>query len=164
MKIRLSAPMAFCASICALAVATPATAARVTAEANVARSEGDWGGEIAVGVPLIQDGGFSLTPGAGVFFHNRDHDGYFKDGDQCVRSSNNESVSNGKCDNSGTKFFAKVEAMYRLPASIALGAGARLIGDDLRAYGTVAMPLAPFIDAKANVGDRYLAAGVQARF
>jgi hypothetical protein len=149
---------------CALAVAVPATAATVTAEANVARSEGDWGGELAVGVPIIQDGGFSITPGVGAFFHKRDHDGYDNQDSQCIRTSDGEQVSDGKCDNSGTKLFGKVEAMYKLPMSLSFGLGARFIGDDLRGYGTVAMPLAPFIDVKGNIGDHYVAAGVQAKF
>lgn len=159
MRFRLAA----LASLCAIAAASPA-AAKITAEANVARSEGDWGGELAVGVPVISDGAFSITPSVGAFFHKRDHDNYYNDSSQCFRRSDDEQVSDGKCDNSGTKFFAKAEAMYRLPMAFSVGIGARLIGDDLRAYGTVAMPLAPFIDVKGNIGDHYLAAGVQARF
>jgi hypothetical protein len=157
-------PLAILAGAGVLAVASPAAAKVLTAEANVARSEGDWGGELAVGVPVIEDGGFSITPGVGAFFHKRDHDGFYKDDSQCLRRSDDAQVSDGRCDNSGTKLFAKAEAIYRLPMSFAFGIGARLIGDDLRAYGTVAMPLAPFIDVKGNIGDHYLAAGVQARF
>lgn len=149
---------------CALAASAPATAATVTAEANVARSEGDWGGELAVGVPVIQDGGFSITPAVGAFFHKRDHDGYDSRDSQCIRESDGEQVSGGRCDKSGTKIFGKVEAMYQLPMSLAFGIGGRLIGDDLRAYGTVAMPLAPFVSVKGNIGDHYLAAGLQAKF
>ncbi|HUD30241.1 MAG TPA: hypothetical protein VMQ93_15335 [Novosphingobium sp.] len=160
MKRLLAASM----GVVALAVAVPATAATVTAEANVARSEGDWGGELAVGVPVIQDGGFAITPAVGAFFHKRDHDGYYDDNSQCFRKSDDEQVSDGKCDDSGTKIFGKVEATYKLPMSLAFGVGARFIGDDLRAYGTVAMPLAPFIDVKGNIGDHYLAAGLQAKF
>ncbi len=166
MKFR---PAAFLSAIATLAatgaalVATPA-AAGVTAEANVARSEGDWGGELAVGVPVISDGGFSITPAAGVFFHHRDHPGYFNDDSQCFSRDSGDRVSDGKCDNSGTRFFGKVEAMYRLPMALGFGVGARLIGDDLRAYGTVSMPILPRIDVKGNFGDHYLAAGLQARF
>ncbi|EIZ80954.1 hypothetical protein WSK_0346 [Novosphingobium sp. Rr 2-17] len=162
MRYQLAALVGF-AGLCAVA-ATPAAASTVTAEANVARGEGDWGGELAVGVPLVQDGGFALTPGAGVFFHNRDHDGYDSEGSQCVRRSDGADVSDGKCDGSGTKLFARVEATYRLPTSLAFGVGARYISGDLRAYGTVAMPLAPHFDVKANLGDHYLSAGIQARF
>lgn len=151
------------AAVPVLIAASPA-AAHVVAEANVARSEGDWGGELAVGVPVISDGGFSITPGVGAFFHHRDHPGYDEVSGQCVNTGTGNQVSSGKCDNSGTKIFGKVEATYRLPASFALGIGARFIGGDLRAYGTVAMPLAPHFDIKGNLGDHYLAAGIQARF
>ena len=150
-------------SALATVAATPA-AATITADANVARSEGSWGGELAVGMPVIEDGGFAITPGVGVFFHKRDHDGYFEDDSQCFRRSDGERVGDGHCDDSGTKIFGKVEATYRLPMALAFGVGARFIGNDLRAYGTAAMPLVPFIDGKINIGDNYLAAGVQARF
>jgi len=163
MKYRLAAPLGICMGLCALAAASPA-AAKVVAEADVARAEGDWGGEVSVGVPVISDGGFSITPSVGAFFHKRDHDGFYEDDGQCLRRSDDAEVSGGRCDDSGTKIFAKAEAVYRLPMSFALGVGARLIGDDLRAYGTASMPLAPFIDGKVNIGDHYLAAGVQARF
>ncbi len=160
MNIRLLA----LACICAGAAAIPANAATVTAEANVARSEGNWGGELAVGVPVIQDGGFAITPAVGAFFHKRDYDGYYEDNSQCFRRSDDEQVGDGRCDNSGTKIFGKVEATYTLPMSFTFGLGARLIGNDLRAYGTAAMPLAPFLDGKVNVGDHYVAAGVRAKF
>lgn len=159
MNIRL----AILLGACAMGVAAPAFA-KITAEANAARSEGSWGGELAVGVPVIEDGGFSITPAAGVFFHKRDHDGFYENDSQCFRRADDARVKDSRCDDSGTKFFGKVEATYRLPMALSVGVGARLIGNDLRAYGTAAMPLAPFIDGKVNVGDHYLAAGVQARF
>lgn len=155
--------LAFAAATSAVLLATPA-AAKVAAEAGVARSEGSWGGELSVGMPVIEDGGFSITPSVGAFLHKRDHPDYYHDNSQCFSRATDEQVSGGRCDDSGTKIFGKVEATYRLPASFSLGVGARLIGNDLRAYGTAAMPLAPFIDGKVNVGDHYLAAGVQARF
>ncbi|MCJ2188333.1 hypothetical protein [Novosphingobium beihaiensis] len=159
MKFRLIAGVAL-----PVALAASPAAAQIVGEANVARSEGDWGAEIAAGVPVIEDGGFSITPGAGVFFHHRDHSGYENIDSQCFNENSGDRVSDGKCDNSGTKIFGKVEAAYRLPASLALGVGARFIGGDLRAYGTVAMPVFPNIDLKGNIGDHYLAAGVRARF
>lgn len=148
----------------ALAFAAQPVAAQVVAEANVARTEGDWGGELAAGVPVISDGGFSITPGVGAFFHHRGHPGYDEDGGQCFNKDTGDQVSDGKCDNSGTKIFGKVEATYRLPASLAVGIGARFISGDLRAYGTVAMPVLPHVDVKGNLGDHYIAAGLQARF
>lgn len=147
----------------ALVIASPA-AAQIVAEAGVAHAEGDTGAEISAGVPVIKDGGFALTPGGGVFFHHRDHPGYEETNSQCFSEDTGEQVSDGKCDNSGTKLFGKVEATYSLPMSFTFGVGARFIGGDLRAYGTVAMPLAPRFDAKANFGDHYISAGLQARF
>ena len=145
------------------AAAAPA-AAQVTAGASVARAEGDWGGELSAGVPVIQDGGFKLTPGGGVFFHHRGHPGYENVDSQCFNLTSGDQVSDGKCDNSGTKVFGKVEATYSLPASLTFGAGVRFISGDLRAYGTVSMPVFPRFDVKANLGDHYLAAGIQAHF
>ncbi|TCM19831.1 hypothetical protein EDF56_103476 [Novosphingobium sp. PhB165] len=158
-----SAALAVLAGASALA-ATPAMASVVTAEANLARSEGDWGGELAVGVPVVQDGGFEITPGVGLFFHDRDHPNYYHDNGDCFSKQSGNQVSGGKCDNSGTTIFAKLEATYRLPMSLAVGVGARLTGDNLRPYGTVSMPVFPHLNLKGNVGDHYLAAGLQARF
>lgn len=151
------------AAVPVFVVASPA-AAQVVAEAGVARSEGDWGGELAAGMPVVSDGGFSITPGVGAFFHHRDHPGYDEVDGQCINTGTGDEVSGGKCDNSGTRVFGKVEATYRLPMSLAVGIGARFISGDFRAYGTVAMPLAPRIDIKGNLGDHYVAAGIQARF
>lgn len=156
--------LAVIAGTVATLAAAPAMAGVVTAEADIARSEGDWGGELAVGVPVIEDGGFAVTPGVGLFFHDRDHPGYYRDDGDCFSKQSGNAVSGGKCDDSGTKVFAKVEASYRLPMALALGVGARLSGDDLRPYGTVSMPVFPHIDVKGNVGDHYVAAGLQARF
>lgn len=164
MNIRPLALAGICACTAAVLAGGPASAATVTAEANVARAEGDWGGELAVGVPVIQDGGFAITPAVGAFFHKRDHDGYHEDDSQCFRRSDDKRVGDGRCDSSGTKVFGKVEATYTLPMSFTFGLGARVIGNDLRAYGTAAMPLAPFLNGKVNVGDHYVAAGVQAKF
>jgi hypothetical protein len=161
MKIALAA---FAVLAGATAAASPVMANTVTAEANIARAEGDWGGELAVGVPVVQDGGFSITPAVGLFFHDRDHPAYYHDDGSCFAKSSGNEVSGGKCDDSGTKIFAKVEATYRLPMALAVGVGARLIGDNVRPYGTVSMPLLPRIDVKGNLGDHYVAAGLQARF
>lgn len=159
--------MKFClaavAVLPAIVMAVPASAG-VTAEADVAHAEGDWGGEISAGMPLISDGGFSLTPSVGAFFHHHDHPGYDVVSSQCIDQSSGAQVSDGKCDSSGTKIFGKVEAVYRLPTSLGFGVGARFIGSHLRAYGTVAMPILPHIDVKGNLGDHYVAAGLQARF
>ncbi|MFC3213667.1 hypothetical protein [Novosphingobium panipatense] len=111
-------------SALATVAATPA-AATITADANVARSEGSWGGELAVGMPVIEDGGFAITPGVGVFFHKRDHDGYFEDDSQCFRRSDGERVGDGHCDDrerrSSARWRRPIACRWRLPSVWARG-------------------------------------------
>lgn len=156
-------PLALFALSGAATLATPALA-KVDAEANVARSHGQWGGELGVGMPVIQDGGLSVTPLVGLFVYDRDHPNYYKNDGTCFARSDNDSVGDSHCDGTGTKIYAKVEAMYHLPASVGLGVGARWMGSHVRAYGTVSMPVLPRIEVKGNLGDHYLAAGVTAHF
>lgn len=146
-----------------LGFSAPASA-QVTAEANVAKWQGQWGGELGVGYPILQDGGFKVTPSVGAFIYDRDHPGYYEgDEDVCYRRSDGAAVGESRCDGSGLKAYGRIEASYSLPI-VSLGVGARVMGDSVRAYGTAAMPVMPMIDAKVNVGDGYLAAGLQARF
>lgn len=145
-----------------LVAATPA-AAQVTAEANVAKWQGQWGGEIGVGYPILHDGGFSVTPSVGAFLYDKDHPRFTSDDGVCYRRADDVAVDDKHCDGTGLKAYGRVEAMYSLPM-VSLGVGARYMGDSVRAYGTAAMPVMPRIDAKVNVGDGYLAAGLQARF
>ncbi|MCJ2182635.1 autotransporter outer membrane beta-barrel domain-containing protein [Novosphingobium sp. 1949] len=145
-----------------VALASPA-AAQVTAEANVAKWQGQWGGEVGVGYPILQDGGFSVTPSVGAFVYDRDHPRYAEDGGVCYRRADDVAVKDSHCDGTGLKAYGRIEAMYSLPM-VSLGVGARYMGDSVRAYGTAAMPVMPRIDAKVNVGDGYLSAGLLARF
>ncbi len=132
------------AAALAMAVAAPASA-QIAVEANGARSEGQWGGEFGVGYTILSAGGFSVTPGAGIFIYDDEDDGY----------------DNG----TGTKIYGRLEAAYTLPVSgLSVGAGARLIGDDVRPYATASTPLLPFVRLKGNLGPKYLAAGLAARF
>src|SRR3546814_15849442 len=78
-----------------LAFAPAAHAEGIGAEANYGRADGHWGTEIGAGYAM-DIGGFSLTPGGGV---------YLRDGD--------------------TKPYGRVEASYTLPASATIGAGVR---------------------------------------
>ena len=158
MKIAFAALTA----IAVAATATPATA-QVQAEANVARSEGQWGGELGVGMPVIQDGGISLTPMVGVFVYDHNTDGYYED-NGCYARADDARVSSHHCDSTGTKLYARLEATYKIPALVSLGVGARFMGSQVRPYGTVSMPLAPLFDVKADLGDHYLSAGVRAHF
>ncbi len=142
--------------------AVPASA-QVTAEANVAKWRGQWGGEIGVGYPILQDGGFKFTPAVGAFLYDKDHPRFTSDDGVCYRRADDVAVDDKHCDGTGLKAYARVEATYSLPM-VTLGVGARAMGDSVRAYGTAAMPVLPRVDAKLNVGDGYLAAGLQARF
>ncbi|UZW55215.1 hypothetical protein NUH86_17370 [Sphingobium sp. JS3065] len=114
----------------ALALAPAAHAEGLGAEVDYGRADGHWGTEIGAGYAM-GIGGFSLTPGGGV---------YLRDGD--------------------TKLYGRVEATYTLPLSATIGAGVRFSGENTRPYATLAMPLIPKLRAKANVGPKYYALGL----
>jgi hypothetical protein len=115
-----------------LLAAAPAHAQALVAEGNLARSHGDWGGELGAGLDMTS-GPFTLRPMAGGFFGDR------------------------------TRIYVKGEAMVSV-ATVEVGAGARLISDHLRAYGTASLPLAPMVRLKGNLGDGYGAVGLNLRF
>ncbi|HZV18170.1 MAG TPA: hypothetical protein VFF84_05700 [Sphingobium sp.] len=123
---------AACAAALLLGVGalSPAHAEGLGAEGNYARASGNWGAELGAGYELGM-AGFSLTPGVGLFF---------RDGD--------------------TALYGRIEAAYQLPASLRIGLGLRLSGDDPRPYATVAMPLLPKVAVKGNVGPHYVGAGL----
>ncbi|HWJ70915.1 MAG TPA: hypothetical protein VNS79_12815 [Sphingobium sp.] len=110
--------------------AMPAQAEGLGAEGNYGRANGSWGAELGAGYALGL-AGFSLTPGAGLFF---------RDGD--------------------TSVYGRVELAYQLPASFRIGAGVRFSGDDPRPYATIAMPLLPTVAVKGNLGPKYISAGL----
>lgn len=112
--------------------AVPAHAEGLVAEANAARSHGDWGGELGGGLNF-SSGPFTLRPMAGAFF-----------GDT-------------------TRLYVKGEATVTIPAFVEIGAGARLISDHVRAYGTASVPLGPMLRLKGNLGDGYGAVGLSLR-
>jgi hypothetical protein len=122
--------LALTAATLALALPTLAHAEGLGAEVNYGRADGHWGTEIGAGYAM-GIAGFSLTPGAGV---------YLRDGD--------------------TKLYGRIEAAYTIPLSATIGAGARVSGDDIRPYATLAMPIFPKVRAKANVGPKYYAVGL----
>lgn len=119
------------AAFAILGVSSPALAEGVGVEANYARANGHWGAEFGGGYAMDL-GGFSLTPGAGV---------YVRDG--------------------ATRLYGRVEATYALPGSLAFGAGVRISGDDPRPYATVALPLLPKVSVKGNLGPKYAAVGLR---
>lgn len=148
-----------------LAVSAPA-AAQVSVEANVARSEGQWGGELGAGYSVINIEGFRITPGVGVFLHDAGRDGYELDGNsRCVDEVTATPAPDDFCDDTSAKLFARAEATYTIPfAGITAGLGGRLMSGDLRPYGTISVPLLPLLNLKANAGHKYYAAGLNARF
>ncbi|MXP24916.1 hypothetical protein GRI39_02500 [Altererythrobacter indicus] len=112
----------------------------MSAEANLASEDGDWGAELGAGYSLLNAGGFSLTPGAGVYIHDNDGSG-----------------------DTSTQLYGRVEASYSIPASVTLGIGARF-AHEVRPYGTISYPLLPMLSVKGNIGDDYYSAGLQAKF
>jgi hypothetical protein len=110
--------------------ATAAHANNIGAEANVARAEGHWGGELGAGYSFDL-GAISVTPGAGLLFAN-DH----------------------------TRLYGRIEAAVAIPAFAKVGAGLRISGDHTRPYATIAFPLVPKLAAKGNIGPKYYAVGL----
>jgi hypothetical protein len=122
------------ATLIALATASQAAADSLALEGGYGRANGRWGAEFGAGVPL-EVGGFSLTPGGGVFV---------RDG--------------------GSAIYGRVEATYAIPASITAGAGVRFSGDSTRPYVTLAMPLLPKVSIKTNLAPKYFTAGLRIGF
>lgn len=118
------------AALVIAAIAPAAHAEGLGAEVNYGRADGHWGAEIGAGYAM-GIGGFSLTPGAGVYFRNGDE-----------------------------RLYGRIEAAYTLPASATIGIGARFSSDNTRPYATFAMPLIPKLRVKGNVGPKYYAVGL----
>jgi hypothetical protein len=148
--------------------ATPACASNVVLEANGARAEGQWGGELGAGYTVPVVAGLRLTPVVGAFLHEGDNERYYQDSNggnaRCRDSATGQYASDSKCNNVAAKFYGRLEATYTIPASLTFGVGARYMSSKVRPYGTLAVPLAPRIDLKGNFGDHYLAAGILAHF
>ena len=117
-------------AVCTL-TASPAFA-QISVEANGARAEGHWGGELGAGYSFGA-GGFKLTPGAGLLFRSGD---------------------------GGSDLYGRVEATYSIPMSATIGAGLRF-GDNTRPYVTAALPLVPHLAVKANAGPHYYSLGLK---
>jgi hypothetical protein len=114
--------------------AAPAMAEGIGAEAGYGRADGHWGTELGAGY-AFDLGGFSLTPGGGIFL---------RDG--------------------GSRVYGRVEAAYTLPASLSIGAGLRVSSANTRPYATLAMPLLPKVRIKGNLAPKYYTAGVSIGF
>ena len=120
------------AAIAAFMLTASPAFAQISVEANGARAEGHWGGELGVGYSLGA-GGFNLTPGAGLLVHSGD---------------------------GGSDLYGRVEATYSIPLSATIGAGLR-VGNNTRPYVTAALPLVPHVAVKANAGPHYYALGLK---
>ncbi|WP_292634863.1 hypothetical protein [Novosphingobium sp.] len=68
------------AAMISLAATTPAFASGVVVEANGARAEGRWGGELGAGYEIPVVAGLRLTPAGGAFLYKGDNDRYYEDG------------------------------------------------------------------------------------
>jgi opacity protein-like surface antigen len=141
--------IAIIGALTACAVATPASA-QIVLEAFGARADGEWGGELGAGYS------FGLYQG--------DNDRYFEDSNggnpRCRDGRNGQYAKSSNCDNTAVKPYGRVEATYSIPLAATIGAGVR-IGDEVRPYGTVALPLAPTLSLKGNAGPHYFALGLR---
>lgn len=142
-------------------------AAKTGPEANDARADGRWGGELGAGYSLPILPGPRVTPAAGVLLyaeddcrHHFDDDG----GNEARRDGTNGRYADRDLRNhTKVRAYGRVEATYSVPLVATFGVGAR-ISDDIVPYGTVAFPIAPKLQLKGNVGDGYYAAGLRLGF
>ncbi|WP_230772378.1 hypothetical protein [Sphingomonas sp. Leaf4] len=153
--IALGAIMAGCAM--------PAQA-QIVLEANGARADERWGGELGVGYDLAILPGLKVTPAVGALIYAQDNGRYYLDdngGSQACRDNTNGRYADKElCNNTRLRAYGRVEATYSVPLVATLGIGAR-ISDEIVPYGTIAFPVAPRIQLKGNVGDGYYAAGLR---
>jgi hypothetical protein len=151
---------------CVTGAGSASAAGSIVAEANGARAEERWGGELGVGYS-IGIAGFHLTGMGGAFIYKGDNDRYYEDAnggnERCRDSSNGQYTKDSKCSNVAAKAYGRIEATYTIPLIATIGAGAR-ISSKVRPYGTVAVPLAPLFSLKANGGPHYAAVGLQVGF
>ena len=117
-------------AILGLLIAPVPASAKIGAEANIAHSEGQWGGEVGLRYALLSLSGFRLTPGVGAFLYKSNNDRYYMDDNggnpRCRDSSNGQYADTDECNDLAAKAYARVEATYSFP-SFTLG-GARSEG------------------------------------
>lgn len=154
------------AAVTCASVTAPAQA-QIGVEANGARADGEWGGELGVGYALSLAPGFRITPAAGVLVYAGDNDRYYTDNnggnERCRDGRTGRYAKTSLCDNTAVKPYGRLEATYSIPLSFTIGAGVR-VGDDVRPYGTAAVPLGPKLQLKGNAGPHYFAAGLRLGF
>lgn len=159
MKQYVAAALATALSV----VAVPA-AAQITAEANGARADAQWGGELGIGYG-IGAAGFKLTPIIGALIYAGDNDRYSQDDNggnpRCRDGDTGRYAKSSLCNNTAVSVYGKVEATYSIPLVATIGAGVRVSERDTTPYGTVAFPITPGLKVKGNVGDGYYALGLR---
>ena len=158
-KLLASASLAL-ATLCA----SPA-AAQVVVEANGARADHRWGGELGVGYAFTLLPGFKITPAVGALIYVEDNGRYYfydngSNGQACRDSSNGRYADKDLCSNTRARAYGRVEATYSIPMIATVGVGAR-VSDKVKPYGTVAFPIAPKLQLKGNAGDQYYAVGLR---
>jgi hypothetical protein len=164
MKLMIRAVTAACVALSA----TPAVAAGgLVLEANGARAQERWGGELGVGYGFGA-GGFKLRPMIGAFLYRGDNDRYYTDTfsngqSRCRDRTNGQFADDANCENIDAEPYGRVEAVYAIPLVAEVGAGVRISEEKARPYGTVAFS-ASKLRIKANLGPKYVAAGLQLGF
>ncbi len=155
------------AMVAGLCAASPALASSLVLEANGARAQDRWGGELGLGY-AFDIGRISLRPIGGVFIHhdenNPNRTDYFSNGQSRCRAPNGQFTDTSDCAAIAFKGYAKAEALYVFPQGYELGGGARFSSDSVRPYGTLALPVGTKARLKGNVGDRYYALGLKVSF
>jgi hypothetical protein len=159
--------MGLLASAVAAACATTAGADGVMVEATGARAQQRWGAELGVGY-TVNIGRLNLRPIAGVFIHSGDDDRFERDTfsngqSRCRDTRTGQFASDSDCVDIAAKAYGKVEATFSVSPTAEIGGGARLSGDWVRPYGTIAFGRGQ-ARLKANAGDRYYAIGASFGF
>lgn len=149
-----------------MTVSAPASA-QIGLEANGARADGRWGGEIGIGYSIPIVAGLKVVPAGGVLVYAEDNGRYYRDdnggNERCRDGNTGRYADSGLCDNTAVRAYGRVEALYSLPLVATFGAGVRF-GDEVKPYGTVALPITPRLQLKGNVGDEYYAIGLRLGF
>lgn len=138
--------------------------AQIVLEANGARADERWGGELGIGYDLALLPGLKVNPAVGALIYTQDNGRYYLDdnggSEACRDNTNGRYVDKERCSNTRARAYGRVEATYSVPLIATLGIGAR-ISDEIVPYGTIAFPIAPRIQLKGNVGYGYYAAGLR---
>jgi hypothetical protein len=146
-----------------------AAQAQVVVEANGARAEERWGGELGLGY-RIQIGQFSITPAVGALISGSDEDRFYTDTfsngqSRCRERSTGQFADDSDCVELDARPYGRLEATYRVGGKgVELGGGVR-ISKEFVPYGTLAIPLGGgSAQIKGNAGPDYFAAGLRFSF